>query len=153
MNLLATGAALGATVAVFQWGWGERLFGFHSAGYLQVFLPGMVFVILFGLSMDYEVFLIGRMKERWEAARERSDAGNRVAVAEGIEHTARPITAAAAIMVVIFGSFVSANMLELKEIGFALAVAVTLDAVVVRMLLVPAFMRLLGRWNWWLPRG
>ncbi|WP_246010677.1 MMPL family transporter [Nocardia mexicana] len=151
MNLLATGAALGLTVAVFQWGWAQSLLGFHSAGYLQVFLPVMVFVILFGLSMDYEVFLIRRMKERWDAAADHSDAGNRAAVAEGIEHTARPITAAAAIMVVIFGSFLTANVLELKQIGFALAVAVTLDAVVVRMVLVPAFMRLLGRWNWWLP--
>ncbi|MGV9677811.1 MMPL family transporter [Nocardia sp. NPDC003482] len=151
MNLLATGAALGLTVAVFQWGWGESLLRFHSPGYLQVFLPCMVFVILFGLSMDYEVFLIRRMKERWDAAGESGSEANQAAVAEGIEHTARPITAAAAIMVVIFGSFVSANVLELKEIGFALAVAVTLDAVVVRMVLVPAFMRLLGEWNWWLP--
>ncbi|WP_024805682.1 MMPL family transporter [Nocardia sp. BMG51109] len=151
MNLLATGAALGLTVAVFQWGWGESLFGFHSPGYLQVYLPGMVFVILFGLSMDYEVFLIRRMKERWDAAGDHSDTGNRAAVAEGIEHTARPITAAAAIMVVIFGSFLTADVLELKQIGFALAVAVTLDAIVVRMVLVPAFMRLFGRWNWWLP--
>ncbi|MBB5916372.1 RND superfamily putative drug exporter [Nocardia transvalensis] len=153
MNLLVTGAALGLTVAVFQWGWGESVLGFHSAGYLQVFLPGMVFVILFGLSMDYEVFLIRRMRERWDAAGDRTDLGNRLAVAEGLEHTARPITAAAAIMVVIFGSFVTADVLELKQIGFALAVAVILDAVLVRMVLVPAFMRLLGPWNWWLPRS
>ena len=151
MNLLATGAALGLTVAVFQWGWGESVFDFHSPGYLQVYLPGLVFVVLFGLSMDYEVFLVRRMKERWDAAGDDSDAGNRAAVAEGIEHTARPITAAAAIMVVIFASFMTADVLELKQIGFALAVAVTLDAVVVRMVLVPAFMRLFGRWNWWLP--
>ncbi len=146
MNLLATGAALGITVAVFQWGYGESVLDFHSVGTVQVYLPTMVFVVLFGLSMDYEVFLIGRMREAWERTRD-----NATAVAEGIEHTGRPITAAAAIMVVVFGAFVSANMLELKQIGFALAVAVAIDAVLVRMVLVPAFMRLFGDWNWWLP--
>jgi RND superfamily putative drug exporter len=97
--------------------------------------------------MDYEVFLIGRMKETWDRT-----GDNRQSVATGLAHTARPITAAAAIMVVVFGSFLTANMLELKQIGLALAVAVALDAIVVRLILVPALMRLFGRWNWWLPR-
>ncbi|WP_051178362.1 MMPL family transporter [Nocardia concava] len=146
LNLLATGAALGITVSVFQHGFGQSVLGFHSAGFLQVFLPMLVFAVLFGLSMDYEVFLIRRMKEAWERTHD-----NAAAVAEGLQRTARPITAAAAIMVAVFASFLSADVMELKEIGFALAVAVAIDAVIVRLILVPAFMRLFGRWNWWLP--
>ncbi|MFI2477333.1 MMPL family transporter [Nocardia xishanensis] len=147
LNLLATGAALGITVAVFQYGIGESVLGFQSTGFLQVYLPMLVFAVLFGLSMDYEVFLIRRMKEAWDR-----DQDNAAAVAEGLQRTARPITAAAAIMVAVFASFVTADVLELKQIGFALAVAITIDALVVRLILVPAFMRLFGRWNWWLPR-
>ncbi|MGW4368321.1 MMPL family transporter [Nocardia takedensis] len=147
LNLLATGAALGITVAVFQDGIGEDLLGFHSTGFVQIYLPMLVFAVLFGLSMDYEVFLIRRMKEVWDA-----QGDNTIAVAEGLRRTARPISAAAAIMVAVFASFVTADVLELQQIGFALAVAITLDALVVRLLLVPAFMRLFGRWNWWLPR-
>ncbi|MEV5837853.1 MMPL family transporter [Nocardia sp. NPDC052112] len=147
LNLLATGAALGLTVAVFQYGIGESALGFQSTGFLQVYLPMLVFAVLFGLSMDYEVFLIRRMKERWD---ETGD--NTAAVADGLQRTARPITAAAAIMVAVFASFLTANVLELKQIGFALAVAITIDALLVRLVLVPAFMQLFGRWNWWLPR-
>ncbi|WP_433199609.1 MMPL family transporter [Nocardia sp. CA-107356] len=150
MNLLATGAALGITVAVFQSGIGESLLGFHSTGFIQVFLPTMVFAILFGLSMDYEVFLIRRVKEFWERSA-RTAADNEYAVAAGLQHTARPISAAAAIMVVIFGSFLTASVLELKQIGLALAVAVAIDAALVRLVLVPALMKLFGTWNWWLP--
>ena len=147
MNLLATAAALGCTVAVFQLGHGAGLLGFTSTGFLQVYVPMTVFALLFGMSMDYEVFLIGRMAEERHAGRD-----NTAAVAGGIAHTARPISAAALIMVVVFGSFVTADVLELKEFGFALAVAVALDATLVRLVLVPAFMRLLGARNWWLPR-
>ncbi|MFI7671033.1 MMPL family transporter [Nocardia sp. NPDC049526] len=147
LNLLATGAALGLTVAVFQHGVGESALGFHGTGFLQVYLPMLVFAVLFGLSMDYEVFLIRRMKEHWD---ETGD--NAAAVADGLQRTARPITAAAAIMVAVFASFLTANVLELKQIGFALAVAITIDALLVRLVLVPAFMQLFGRWNWWLPR-
>ncbi|GAB4587297.1 MMPL family transporter [Nocardia sp. IFM 10818] len=146
LNLLATGAALGITVAVFQYGLGESVLGFHSAGFLQVYLPMLVFAVLFGLSMDYEVFLVRRMKEAWDR-----HPDNAAAVAEGLQRTARPITAAAAIMVAVFAAFVTADVLELKQIGFALAVAVAIDAVIVRLILVPAFMQLFGRWNWWLP--
>ncbi|GAA1481792.1 MMPL family transporter [Gordonia sinesedis] len=146
MNVLATGAALGITVAVFQWGIGESLLDFESPGFVQVYLPTIVFVVLFGLSMDYEVFLIGRIREYWHAT-----GDNEKSVADGIGHTARPITAAAAIMVVVFASFITAATLELKQVGFALAVAVAIDAIIVRMILVPAFLKLLGRWNWWLP--
>ncbi|WP_063044215.1 MMPL family transporter [Nocardia pseudovaccinii] len=147
LNLLATGAALGLTVAVFQYGVGESALGFHSTGFLQVYLPMLVFAVLFGLSMDYEVFLIRRMKEHWDEI-----GDNTAAVADGLQRTARPITAAAAIMVAVFASFLTANVLELKQIGFALAVAITIDALLVRLVLVPAFMQLFGRWNWWLPR-
>ncbi|WP_249643815.1 MMPL family transporter [Nocardia sputi] len=146
MNLLATGAALGITVAVFQWGIGETVLGFTSTGFLQVYLPTVVFAVLFGLSMDYEVFLIRRMREYWDTT-----GDNTHAVAAGITHTARPITAAAAIMIAVFGSFITADVLELKQIGFALALAVAIDAILVRLILVPALMRLFGRWNWWLP--
>ncbi|PXX62487.1 RND superfamily putative drug exporter [Nocardia tenerifensis] len=147
LNLLATGAALGITVAVFQHGIGESVLDFHSTGSLQIYLPMLVFAVLFGLSMDYEVFLIRRMKEHWD-----THGDNAAAVADGLQRTARPITAAAAIMVAVFASFVTANVLELKQIGFALAVAIAIDAVLVRLVLVPALMRLFGRWNWWLPK-
>jgi RND superfamily putative drug exporter len=146
MNLLATGATLGLVVLVFQHGHGEQLLGFSSPGFIQSYLPLCMFVLLFGLSMDYEIFLIRRMQETW---RETSD--NRLSVASGVEHTARPISAAAAIMVVVFGSNVTAHMLELKEFGFALAAAIAIDATLVRLVLVPAFMSLLGARNWWLP--
>ncbi len=146
MNLLATGAALGITVAVFQWGIGEAALDFTSPGFVQVYLPTVVFAVLFGLSMDYEVFLIRRIREFWD-----STGDNEHAVAAGLSNTARPITAAAAIMVAIFGSFVTANILELKQIGFALALAVAIDAVIIRLILVPALMRILGQWNWWVP--
>jgi RND superfamily putative drug exporter len=144
MNLLVTGAALGATVAVFQWGWGSSILGFESPGYIQVYLPVTVFAVVFGLSMDYEVFLIGRMREVFVR-----EASNDVAVVDGIEHTARPITAAAAIMIAVFASFLTADVLELKQFGFALAIAVLFDAVLVRMMLVPAMMKLFGERNWW----
>lgn len=146
MNILVTAAAVGATIAVFQWGHLEGLFGFTSVGFLQVYIPITVFVLLFGLSMDYEVFLIRRMKESWDESHD-----NATAVATGIEHTARPIAAAAAIMVAVFGSFVTCGVLELKQFGLSLAVAIALDATLVRLVLVPAFMRLLGDWNWWMP--
>jgi len=147
MNLLATSATLGLVVLIFQDGHGQGLLGFSSAGFIQTFLPLSMFVLLFGLSMDYEVFLIRRMQEAWQ---ETGD--NRRAVASGVEHTARPISAAAAIMVAVFGSFVTANILELKEFGFALAAAIAIDATLIRLMLVPSLMCLLGERNWWLPK-
>jgi RND superfamily putative drug exporter len=146
MNLLATGATLGLVVLIFQDGHGEGLLGFTSSGFIQTFLPMNMFVLLFGLSMDYEVFLIRRMQETWHRT-----GDNRLAVAAGVEHTARPISAAAAIMVAVFGSFLTANILELKQYGFALAGAIAIDATLIRLVLVPALMCLLGERNWWLP--
>ena len=142
-----SGAAFGLTTWVFQGGHLESLLGFTSAGYLQVYLPIIVFAVLFGLSMDYEVFLISRMREQWLRTHDNDDS-----VATGVARTARPITAAALIMAAVFGCFLIAGILELKEFGFALAAAVILDATLVRLLLVPAFMKVAGGTaNWWLP--
>lgn len=147
MNLLATGAAFGLTAWVFEEGHLENLFDFTSVGFLQVYLPIMTFALLFGLSMDYEVFLIRRMQEEWVAS-----GDNERAVATGLAHTARPIAAAAMIMAAVFGCFLVADVLELKEFGLALAAAVVLDATLVRLLMVPAIMKIAGPANWWLPR-
>jgi putative drug exporter of the RND superfamily len=147
MNLLVIGATIGLVVFVFQDGHGESLLNFTSPGFIQVYLPLSVFALLFGLSMDYEVFLIGRMRETWQRTHD-----NRLAVATGLEHTGRPISAAAAIMVAVFGSFLTANVLEVKQFGFALAAAIALDATLVRLILVPALMRMLSDANWWTPR-
>ncbi len=146
MNLLATGATVGIVIFIFQYGHGEKLLGFTSVGFIQVYLPLSIFALLFGLSMDYEVFLIRRMQETWLRTHD-----NELAVATGVEHTARPISAAAAIMVAVFGSFVTANVLELKQFGLGLALAIAIDATLIRLVLVPALMRLFGARNWWLP--
>jgi RND superfamily putative drug exporter len=146
MNLLSIGAAYGLAVAVFQWGWFADLFGVSATGPIEPFIPMMLFAIVFGLSMDYEVFLLSRVKEEYD----RGSPNDR-AVADGLAATARVITAAAAIMVVVFGSFLLETDRVVKLMGFGLAVAVLLDATVVRMVLVPATMELLGDRNWWLP--
>lgn len=147
MNLLATGASYGALVWVFQHGHLTSLFDFTPSGTIQAYLPLALFALLFGLSMDYEVFLVRRIQEVWLQSQE-----NEHAVAVGLEHTALQITAAAAIMVAIFGAFIAGSILEMKQIGFAFAFAVLVDATIIRIILVPALMRLAGRYNWWLPR-
>lgn len=146
LNLVATAAALGATTAVFQFGWGEDVLGFTSSGTLQAYLPVALFAVLFGLSMDYEIFLVSRIME--ERSRTGSDTE---AVPAGLARTALQITTAAAIMVIVFGSLLFARVLELKQFGFGLAFAILLDATVVRLLLVPAVMAVAGGANWWLP--
>jgi RND superfamily putative drug exporter len=146
MNLLSIGAAYGAMVAVFQWGWGNALLGIEPAP-IEPFLPMVLFAIVFGLSMDYEVFLLSRIHEEWIRT-----GDSRTSVADGVAATARVITAAAAIMVFVFASFILDANRAVKLMGLGLAVAVLLDATVVRMLLVPATMELLGDKNWWLPR-
>src|ERR687898_319593 len=146
MNLLSIGAAYGVVVAVFQWGWGAELIDIEGAP-IEPFIPMMLFAIVFGLSMDYEVFLLSRMKEEYDRT-----GDNATAVADGLAVTARVITAAAAIMVVVFGSFLLESDRVVKLMGLGLAVAVLLDATIVRLLLVPATMELLGDKNWWLPR-
>jgi RND superfamily putative drug exporter len=147
MNLLSIIATYGATVAVFQWGWGVDLLGLNEAAPIEAWVPMMLFAIVFGLSMDYEVFLLSRIKEEYDRT-----GDNATAVAEGPARTARVITAAAAIMICVFGSFVLGSDRELKLLGFGLAFAVLIDATVVRMILVTATMELLGDRNWWLPR-
>ncbi|MGZ6641461.1 MAG: MMPL family transporter [Solirubrobacteraceae bacterium] len=146
MNLLSIGAAFGVVVAVFQFGWGSDVIGVTRAGPIEAFLPVMVFAILFGLSMDYEVFLVARIYEEWHR---RGD--NREAVAHGLAATGRTITAAAAIMVLVFAAFVLGGERIIKLFGIGLASAVLLDAIVVRSVLVPGLMLVVGRANWWLP--
>jgi len=145
MNMLSIGAAYGLAVAIFQWGWLGSVFGIEGAP-IEPFIPMLMFAIVFGLSMDYEVFILSRMKEEFERT---GDAVN--SVADGISMTARVITAAAAIMVVVFGSFVFEDDRIIKLFGLGLASAVFIDATLVRMILVPATMQLLGAKNWWLP--
>ena len=145
MNMLSIGGAYGVIVMVFQWGWGASMFG-TEGGPIEPYIPMLLFAIVFGLSMDYEVFLLSRIKEEYERS---GDAVN--SVAAGLAKTARVITAAAAIMVVVFGSFTLEDQRVLQMLGLGLAMSVLLDATLVRMLLVPATMELLGRRNWWLP--
>ena len=145
MNLLSVGAAYGVLVAVFQWGWLDWT-GYHSPGYLETIVPALVLAVTFGLSMDYEVFLLTRIRERYAAG-----APNDRAVAEGLAASARVITAAALVMVAVFAAFAIAGAPSLKELGVGLAVAILLDASIVRLVIVPATMRLLGEWNWWMP--
>lgn len=146
LNLLSIGAAYGVLVAVFQWGWGISLIGIDKAGPIESWAPMMLFAIVFGLSMDYEVFLLSRIKEEYDHT-----GDNAAAVADGLTATARVITAAALIMVFVFGAFVLGYDRDLKLFGLGLAVAVFIDATIVRMVLVPATMELLGDRNWWLP--
>jgi putative drug exporter of the RND superfamily len=146
MNLLSIGAAYGVVVALFQWGWLSDLTGVQPAP-IEPWAPMMLFAVVFGLSMDYEVFLLSRVREEWHRT-----GDSRTSVADGLAATAKVITAAAAIMVVVFGSFLLENDRVLKLMGTGLATAILLDATIVRMLLVPATMELLGDKNWWLPR-
>jgi RND superfamily putative drug exporter len=147
-NLISLLASFGALVLVFQWGIGDSVLGFDALGALQGFTPVMLFSVLFGLSTDYQVFLLTRVREHI-----RQGKSNEEAIAAGLERTAGIITAAALIMIVVFGSFALTSVLVIKEIGFGLAVAIAVDATLVRVVLVPATMKLLGRWNWWMPRA
>lgn len=141
LNLLSIGAALGVITLVFQHGW----FGVQP-GPIEAFIPVMIFAIVFGLSMDYEVFLLARIHEEWERTKDPQGA-----VREGLAATGKVITAAAAIMIVVFAAFVLSPDRMLQQFGLGLAVAILLDAVVIRCLIVPAVMQLLGRRAWWLP--
>ena len=147
MNLLSVGAAYGVMVAVFQWGWGISIIGVGKEGPIEAWAPLMLFAVVFGLSMDYEVFLLSRIKEEYDRT-----GDNAQAVADGLAVTARVITAAAAIMVCVFGAFVLGPDRALKVFGLGMAVAVLIDATIVRLVLVPATMELLGDRNWWIPK-
>lgn len=146
MNLLSALASFGIIVAVFQWGWGHSLIGIGEGGPVEPFAPLILFALLFGLSMDYQVFLVSRISELYHAT-----GDNALAIRRGLAEVSRVIIAAASIMVVVFGSFVTSDSRVMKLLGLGLAVAVFIDAFVVRVILVPALMRLLGRANWWMP--
>ncbi len=148
LNLLSVGASFGALVLVFQDGWGARWLGLAGpTGSVFPIIPVLVFCIVFGLSMDYEVILVARVAEA-----RRGGLGESEAIAEGLARTATVITSAAAIMIVVFAGFTLGEFLPIKMLGFALSVAVLVDAVAVRMVIGPALLRLAGRWNWW-PGG
>jgi putative drug exporter of the RND superfamily len=147
MNLLSAGAGFGVVVAVFQWGWGASALGAGTAGPVESFLPAMMLAVLFGLSMDYEVFLVSRIHEEW-----LHTGDNNVAVRRGQAATGRIITAAAIIMICVFMAFVFGGLRTIAEFGLGVAVAILLDALVVRTILVPAVMQLFGKWNWYLPK-
>jgi uncharacterized membrane protein YdfJ with MMPL/SSD domain len=146
MNLLTVAAAYGVLVAVFQYGWFDRLTGYHALGYVHGTTPALVLSVVFGLSMDYEVFLLSRIRERYDATGDTSWA-----VAQGLASSAPVISSAALIMVLVFSVFAIVGLPSVKEIGVGLAVAIALDATIVRLVLVPATMALMGRFNWWLP--
>ena len=146
MNLLAAGAAFGVLVAVFQYGWGLHLLNLGQAGPVESFLPVLMLAVLFGLSMDYEVFLVSRIREEWAVG-----GDNRQAVRTGQATTGRVIIAAATIMICVFSAFILSGQQIIGEFGLGLAGAVLLDAFLLRTILVPALMHLSGRVNWWLP--
>jgi uncharacterized membrane protein YdfJ with MMPL/SSD domain len=147
LNLLSIGAAYGLTVAVFKWGWGEP-FGLIGYDQIEGWIPVMVFAMLFGLSMDYEVFLVSRMREEWD-----NGATNEEAVVAGLTKTGRLVTSAGLIMFAAFMGFAAGSIVGLQQFGFALAAAILIDVTLVRAILVPAAMKLFGQWNWYLPPG
>jgi uncharacterized membrane protein YdfJ with MMPL/SSD domain len=147
MNLLTVGAAYGVLVVVFQWGWFDGFLGFESLGYINAMTPPLLLAVVFGISMDYEVYLLSRIRERYDAT-----ADTRTAIAQGLRSSARTISSAALIMVCVFAIFAGTGVPSIKEIGLGLAVAIAVDATLVRLLLVPSTMALMDRWNWWLPR-
>jgi RND superfamily putative drug exporter len=146
VNLLSVGAAYGLLQLVFQRGIGSSLLGFTPESGVSGWVPIFMFALLFGLSMDYEVFLLSRIRERWLATED-----NRESVVFGLERTGRLISSAAAIMVVAFSGFVLGSQVEMKEFGFGLLAAIALDATLIRIVLVPSIMGLLGKVNWWVP--
>jgi RND superfamily putative drug exporter len=146
MNLISMGASFGILVAIFQWGWFGEIVGVDHGGPVEVFLPMMLFAVLFGLSMDYEVFLVSRIREEYVHSGDNTES-----VARGLSVTTRVITAAAAIMVAVFMAFAFSDQRVIKEFGIGLATAIFLDATIVRLILVPSLMQLAGKWNWWLP--
>jgi RND superfamily putative drug exporter len=148
MNLLSIGAAFGILVAVFEWGYGGSIIGLTGTSPIEAFLPVMLFAILFGLSMDYQVFLVSRMHEEYI----KSGGNNRIAVRNGLAATGKTITAAALIMILVFGSFILGGERVIKEFGIGLAAGILVDAILIRMCIVPSLMMLFGKWNWAFPK-
>jgi RND superfamily putative drug exporter len=147
LNLLSVGAAYGVLVLVFQHKWAQGLLGFKSTGAITSWLPLFLFVILFGLSMDYHVFILSRIRESYDRGMTTDKA-----IEQGIKSTAGPVTSAAIVMVAVFAIFGTLGALEFKQLGIGLAVAILLDATIIRAVLLPAVMKLLGEANWYLPR-
>ena len=147
LNLLSIAAAYGVLVLVFQHGWGKGLLGFEFTGGIDPFLPILLFVILFGLSMDYHVFILSRVREAYDKGMSTDEA-----IAHGIKSTAGVVSSAALVMVGVFAIFATLSMLILKQFGVGLAAAILIDATIVRAILLPASMKLLGDWNWYLPK-
>ena len=147
LNLLSVGAAYGLLVALFQRGWGEGLLGFDSNGGIAPWLPMFLFVILFGLSMDYHVFILSRVREAYDRGMSNEDA-----VAHGIKSSAGVVTSAAVVMVATFSVFALLPLIDMKEMGIGLAAAILIDATLIRAVLLPATMKLLGDRNWYLPK-
>jgi uncharacterized membrane protein YdfJ with MMPL/SSD domain len=146
MNLLSVGAAYGVLVIVFQWGWLDSLLHYHAPGHVDTLVPPLLLAIVFGLSTDYEVFLLSRIRERW-----LKSGDSRRSVAEGLSASARTITGAAAIIVCVFAVFVATGIPIIKEIGLGASVAIAIDSTLIRLVLVPATMALFGDFSWWLP--
>ena len=147
LNLLSVAAAYGLLVATFQWGWGESLLGFKSTGGITSWVPLFLFVVLFGLSMDYHVFILSRVREAFDRGHDTQSA-----VAHGIKTTAGVVTSAAFVMVGVFSIFATLTQIELKQLGVGLGAAILIDVTLVRAILLPATMKALGDWNWYLPR-
>jgi putative drug exporter of the RND superfamily len=147
LNLLSIGAAYGILVLAFKLGAGEP-FGLTQFDQIEGWIPVFLFAMLFGLSMDYEVFLVSRMREEWDATRD-----NRLAVTQGLAKTGRLVTAAGLIMFAAFMGFVAGSIVGLQQFGLGLAAAILIDVTIIRALLVPSAMKLFGRWNWWLPES
>ncbi|HEY6113971.1 MAG TPA: MMPL family transporter, partial [Gaiellaceae bacterium] len=147
LNLLSVAAAYGLLVAVFQYGWGADLLGFQQTDSIEAWVPLFLFSVLFGLSMDYQVFLLSRIRERHDETRDTTDA-----VTFGVASTARIITGAALIIVAVFAGFARGDLIMFQQMGFGVAVALLLDATVIRSVVLPSLMKLLGEWNWYLPR-
>ncbi len=147
MNLMSIGVAYGVLVIVFQWGWLDGLLGYKAPGYIYTLVPPLLLAVVFGLSMDYEVFLLARIREQWDHCGQQREA-----IAGGLAASAGAITSAAFVLVCVFSIFITTGNPTIKELGVGAAVAVGIDATLIRLMLVPATMTLLGRWNWWLPK-
>ena len=147
LNLLSVGAAMGVLVLVFQEGVGEGFLNFEAAGTIEIFMPLFLFAVLFGLSMDYHMLLLNRVKEAYDGG-----SSNEESVSSGIKMTAALITSAALVMVLVFGAFATSRIMFFKQIGVGLGVAILIDATIIRAILLPASMKLLGDWNWYMPK-
>jgi RND superfamily putative drug exporter len=148
MNLISVGVAYGVLVIVFQWGWLDGLLHYRAPGQVNTLVPPLLLAVVFGLSMDYEVFLLARIREHWDRG-----GKEREAIAGGLAASAGAITSGALILVCVFSIFIGTGNPTIKELGVGAAVAVGIDATLIRLILVPATMTLLGRWNWWLPKA